>query len=176
MSEYEFVMTEEEAEAFGGERNRAKIPIRVLPPKKTLAQQGLTTEDFRHAVGNEGPLAGQWADKPHRLVYDLCSEIEATERKLKLVKERQCRIVGLRQAYESAQYDLVSAISSSVAICTLYNAWNDSNRQSDERSNPFRSQWRTEREYEATAKKNYKLIKGLYDRAVDEMMQPLEGV
>jgi hypothetical protein len=40
-----------------------------------------TTDDYRAALAGEGPLAGQWADKPHRLIYDLCVEIEkrATE-------------------------------------------------------------------------------------------------
>jgi hypothetical protein len=32
--------------------------------------------DYRNAPGGTGPLAATWADKPHRLVYDLCSEIE----------------------------------------------------------------------------------------------------
>ena len=32
----------------------------------------MTTEDFRNAPSGDGPLAAQWADKPHRLVYDLC--------------------------------------------------------------------------------------------------------
>lgn len=35
-----------------------------------------TTFDYRWAVSHEGPLAGQWADKPHRLVYDLVGEVE----------------------------------------------------------------------------------------------------
>lgn len=34
------------------------------------------TYEARKAVGGEGPRAGDWADKPHRLVYDLCREIE----------------------------------------------------------------------------------------------------
>ena len=35
-----------------------------------------TTEDYRNAPGGDGPMAGQWADKPHRLIYDLCGEVE----------------------------------------------------------------------------------------------------
>ena len=31
---------------------------------------------YRFAIGGEGELAGEWADKPHRLVYDLASEVE----------------------------------------------------------------------------------------------------
>lgn len=35
------------------------------------------TYQFRMAVSGEGPLAHQWADKPHRLLYDACSIIES---------------------------------------------------------------------------------------------------
>jgi hypothetical protein len=39
-----------------------------------------TTEDYRKAIGadGEGPMgspAYDWADKPHRLVYDLCTVV-----------------------------------------------------------------------------------------------------
>jgi len=37
---------------------------------------GYTLEDYRNAVANKGPLAYEWSDKPHRLVYDLINEIE----------------------------------------------------------------------------------------------------
>lgn len=31
---------------------------------------------YRNAPSGEGPLAATWKDKPHRLVYDLCTLIE----------------------------------------------------------------------------------------------------
>lgn len=34
------------------------------------------TFDYRLAIAGYGPYAGDWADKPHRLVYDLCNIIE----------------------------------------------------------------------------------------------------
>ena len=34
------------------------------------------TYQFRMAVSGQGPLAYQWSDKPHRLLYDACSIIE----------------------------------------------------------------------------------------------------
>lgn len=40
-------------------------------------------EDYRLAPSGEGPLANQWKDKPHRLVYDLVAEI----RRLKVKNE-----------------------------------------------------------------------------------------
>ncbi len=32
-------------------------------------------QDYRNAPSGTGPLAAEWADKPHRLVYDLASEV-----------------------------------------------------------------------------------------------------
>ena len=34
------------------------------------------TFEARLAIGGEGPRAYDWSDKPHRIVYDLCREIE----------------------------------------------------------------------------------------------------
>ena len=34
------------------------------------------TFEARLAIGGEGPRAYDWSDKPHRLVFDLCREIE----------------------------------------------------------------------------------------------------
>lgn len=36
----------------------------------------LNTTDYRNGPSGEGPQAGEWADKPHRLVYDLCNEVD----------------------------------------------------------------------------------------------------
>lgn len=33
-------------------------------------------ETYRLAPSGKGPHAGDWADKPHRLVYDLCTKAE----------------------------------------------------------------------------------------------------
>lgn len=37
-----------------------------------------TTDDYRAALAHEGNpiLVLNWKDKPHRLVYDLCNEVE----------------------------------------------------------------------------------------------------
>ena len=37
---------------------------------------GTTIQDYRNAMSGEGPLAAQWIDKPHRLIWDLCGEVE----------------------------------------------------------------------------------------------------
>lgn len=42
--------------------------------------EGATTDDYRKAVSGDDDVFGlgaQWSDKPHRLVYDLCGEVEA---------------------------------------------------------------------------------------------------
>ena len=36
----------------------------------------LLTEDYRNAPSGIGPQADEWEDKPHRLVYDLCKEVD----------------------------------------------------------------------------------------------------
>jgi hypothetical protein len=43
-------------------------------------REGSTTDDYRAALGGEGDfgsLGYDWSDKPHRLVYDLCGEVDA---------------------------------------------------------------------------------------------------
>jgi hypothetical protein len=37
----------------------------------------IDTQEYREAAAFIGPLAAQWADKPHCLVYDLCGAIDA---------------------------------------------------------------------------------------------------
>lgn len=36
----------------------------------------LNTDEYRIAPGHEGPHGFTWKDKPHRLIYDLCREVE----------------------------------------------------------------------------------------------------
>ena len=38
-----------------------------------------TIQDYRNAPSGIGPLANEWADKPHRLLYDLCRRLEQVE-------------------------------------------------------------------------------------------------
>lgn len=45
-----------------------------------VSATGLTLGDYRDAVNGIGPLAFQWADKPHRLVYDLINEVKRLSR------------------------------------------------------------------------------------------------
>lgn len=42
-----------------------------------------TTIDYRKALGNTGPLAYEWNDKPHRLVYDLANAVDNLEEAIK---------------------------------------------------------------------------------------------
>ena len=43
-------------------------------------QDPYTIEDYRNAPSGIGPLAADWKDKPHRLVYDLCRRVERAEK------------------------------------------------------------------------------------------------
>lgn len=53
----------------------------------------MLTNEYRAAPGGNGPHAADWMDKPHRLVYDLCDEVDrltvAVEEMVSLLKE--CR-------------------------------------------------------------------------------------
>ena len=39
-------------------------------------------DDYRNAPSGIGPKVVGWRDKPHRLIYDLCYEVELLRRKL----------------------------------------------------------------------------------------------
>lgn len=48
------------------------------------------TYECRIAIAGEGERGWEWQDKPHRLVYDLCRQVEAdADRIEELVKERK---------------------------------------------------------------------------------------
>ncbi len=51
---------------------------------------------MRNAVAGLGPRAYDWSDKPHRLVYDLCRELE----RIAGVAQAQREIDRLRKALE----------------------------------------------------------------------------
>lgn len=51
----------------------------------------MNTEEYRLAPSNMGPLAATWKDKPHRLVYDLCSEVGCLQSKLEVAEINQDR-------------------------------------------------------------------------------------
>jgi hypothetical protein len=44
-------------------------------------REGTTPDDYRDAVAGIGPLAYDWQDKPHRLVYDLAGELKRLQLK-----------------------------------------------------------------------------------------------
>ena len=46
------------------------------------------TEDYRNAPSGVGPHASTWEDKPHRLVYDLCNEVQ----RLRLILAAQASV------------------------------------------------------------------------------------
>ena len=66
--------------------------------------EGTTTQDYRNAMHGEGPRSYDWEDKPHRLVYDLCSEVEALSAKLKESAE------FIQKLGPTIDYDIVAEI------------------------------------------------------------------
>jgi hypothetical protein len=58
------------------------VPLDTPDSHKLKADAGLPhlptqlTYECRLAISGQGPLAYTWKDKPHRLVYTLCREIE----------------------------------------------------------------------------------------------------
>ena len=51
---------------------RAEV-VRIWRGEK---EKSFDTMDYRRAISGKGPRAYDWNDKPHRLIYDLCAEIE----------------------------------------------------------------------------------------------------
>lgn len=42
--------------------------------------------DYRAAMSGEGPKAGDWSDKPHRLIYDLCCSLVDRDKEIQRLK------------------------------------------------------------------------------------------
>ena len=66
--------------------------------------EGTTTKDYRNAIAGEGPRAYDWEDKPHRLVYDLCGEVEMLSAKLTEASE------FIQKLGPTIDYDIVAEI------------------------------------------------------------------
>lgn len=54
-------------------RSATLVPAPAVAPVAGAGEWAVG--DYRDAVSGDGPLAAQWADKPHRLVYDLCTQV-----------------------------------------------------------------------------------------------------
>ncbi|MCO4101093.1 MAG: hypothetical protein HEQ38_17200 [Gemmatimonas sp.] len=92
------------------------------PPRRLREYKGVTydpkeevnTADYRNAVSGEGPLAYTWHDKPHRLLYDLCTELDtlAAERDVteRLVSAQHDVLVAMK-AFDAAAVEKYAAIS-----------------------------------------------------------------
>ena len=62
-------------------------------------------EDYHVAPGGDGPLADEWADKPHRLLYDLLGEIQALRR------ERSAAVESLKKARRVCLHALEKSVA-----------------------------------------------------------------
>ncbi len=54
--------------------------------KSHTLPNGERAYDYRQAISGDGPLAGQWNDKPHRLVYDLLRVVDMYRQKLDVLE------------------------------------------------------------------------------------------
>lgn len=60
---------------------------------ETASQEDpIITSDYRLAPSGEGPLAYVWDDKPHRLVYDLCGEVDALRAEILSLSQERDRL------------------------------------------------------------------------------------
>lgn len=65
-------------------------------------EDAIVTSDYRLAPSGEGPLAYTWDDKPHRLVYDLCGEVDTLRAEiLSLSQERDRLREALSVAFDN---------------------------------------------------------------------------
>jgi len=53
--------------------NDSEVDARCL---RRVGELYYSIDDYRNAPSGDGPLAVQWVDKPHRLLYDLCIVLE----------------------------------------------------------------------------------------------------
>lgn len=53
-----------------------KAVAKSLGGAQPMTADRIDTNAYREAPSGQGPLAHEWSDKPHRLVYDLCREVE----------------------------------------------------------------------------------------------------
>ena len=65
-----------------------QILQRIKFINEPLVSEGLNIDDYHIAPSNEGPLANTWKDKPHRLLYDLCGEVERLRARLDRSKKK----------------------------------------------------------------------------------------
>lgn len=74
-------------------------------------REGSATDDYRTAMDGEGDfysLGYQWSDKPHRLVYDLCGEVDFLTRRLAEAerdRDVECEDCGFRYGAEHKHPD-----------------------------------------------------------------------
>ena len=96
----------------------------------TLREQNSAAKELvdhaRQAVSGEGPRAYDWQDKPHRLIYDLCSALEASGQNSTMrAGDEQAALTRATAAYligksigkwmSHAKYDKVSELMEEMA-------------------------------------------------------------
>lgn len=71
-----------ERDAARAERDALRDEVRRLTARMAGRIGEIVTDEARKAPGGKGEYAAMWADKPHRLVYDLCGEVDRMRSRL----------------------------------------------------------------------------------------------
>ena len=69
------------------------------------------TFEARLAIGGEGPRAYDWSDKPHRIVFDLCREIEKSAAERDRLREALWAILACETPNANATVTRMASIT-----------------------------------------------------------------
>jgi hypothetical protein len=93
---------------------------------------GATTDDYRYAIGGGkngdeadsfGTLAYEWSDRPHRLVYDLCGEIDSLRSQRDALLAALTTIIAAHDQFDKLA-ESGDAVAKAVALGTVLAAIN----------------------------------------------------
>ncbi len=97
----------------------------------------LNVDEYKNAPSGVGPQAVTWKDKPHRLIYDLCAEVEELRRELRNDSERLRIILShrgimehhVREHYQTQARRVQDEIDAMVEVLGFKIDWSHDSRQ-----------------------------------------------
>lgn len=113
MASQDFVPNEPRADALrqsDAEPSAAELAALQRDAGLSLPPTAMTYQ-LRMGVSGEGPRAHDWSDKPHRLVYDACSEAERMQDALNYIADSDDWYGQMRFAEDSDADFLLRVIS-----------------------------------------------------------------
>lgn len=102
LNECKFTLEQLQAveEIFQRGLNSTRQIIAKAENAEVVEDDRLNTSEYREAPSGRGPHASEWLDKPHRLVYDLCKEVDKLREVIRRRDERD------RKRYAQGMADL----------------------------------------------------------------------